>query len=434
MFSGAVSALRRGVSRIRGTSGGGSAYLRRRRLLAAASRKKGGNKKTQKKNKKNRKKTGAKKSARRSTRGGGGNDGSKILSQGAFGCVYAPGMRCPGSGSALSGSAAYPDQVSKLQLAGNAADTESEIGARVARIPQFQARFAPVTETCPLARAQAAGVTGACKPIANGNRDRGVVLMNMPFAGRQTLGEYIHDLPASVLPSRLRDLWIYLEDSIDLLGAHGIVHYDLKSNNIMFDARNKVPVIVDFGLSFHAPSLLALAERALAAPADSALAAEADDALPSAFYAYQPAYPAWCLETVLCSALWRGVKPGAKTKTRSVHDALTAAEVDGLAETVFAFYKENRSVQALVRLAHNATCDLDVAARGADMYNRHLALAEAMRGKTRGHATVTLLRTWHIWDKFALAGIFVSSLVSAKKSASTADRRQFLEHLTNTIL
>ena len=44
------------------------------------------------------------------------------------------------------------------------------------------------------------------------------------------------------------DIHKYLLNSVELLSHHGVLHCDLKSNNIMFHDENKVYVIIDFGL------------------------------------------------------------------------------------------------------------------------------------------------------------------------------------------
>jgi serine/threonine protein kinase len=58
----------------------------------------------------------------------------------------------------------------------------------------------------------------------------------------------------SVPPQRfLLEIWrthSYLLKAIDKLSSNGIVHYDLKDNNIMFDEKLNEPIIIDFGLSF----------------------------------------------------------------------------------------------------------------------------------------------------------------------------------------
>ena len=43
--------------------------------------------------------------------------------------------------------------------------------------------------------------------------------------------------------------YVYLLFSIYILDKYGIIHYDLKGENIMYDTTHKKPIIIDFGLS-----------------------------------------------------------------------------------------------------------------------------------------------------------------------------------------
>ena len=70
-----------------------------------------------------------------------------------------------------------------------------------------------------------------------------------------------------------------------MLNNHGIIHYDIKGENIMYDKSRDIPVIIDFGLSiikkdikpnFNDPDYI--------------------DRLSNYFYVYAPDYSLWCLD------------------------------------------------------------------------------------------------------------------------------------------
>ena len=77
----------------------------------------------------------------------------------------------------------------------------------------------------------------------------------------------------------------YLLFSLYMLNKHGIIHYDIKGENIMYDKSRDIPVIIDFGLSiikkdikpnFNDPDYI--------------------DRLSNYFYVYAPDYSLWCLD------------------------------------------------------------------------------------------------------------------------------------------
>ena len=76
-----------------------------------------------------------------------------------------------------------------------------------------------------------------------------------------------------------------------MLLSMNIVHYDLKGNNIMFNEINKLPLILDFGLSIKMDELKA-------------------DNLEKFFYIYAPEYTPWCLEIHYLSNCPTFVKTG----------------------------------------------------------------------------------------------------------------------------
>ena len=77
--------------------------------------------------------------------------------------------------------------------------------------------------------------------------------------------------------SLLINSYNHLLNSLQMLINMNIVHYDLKGNNIMVNRVNKLPLILDFGLSIKVDKLKS-------------------DILDKFFYTYAPEYAPWCLE------------------------------------------------------------------------------------------------------------------------------------------
>lgn len=371
---------------------------------------------------------------------------AQLVSQGAYGCIYRPSLRCgPGKLAAAAGRGSNNKYLSKLQRAGRAARTEIDIGARVARLPHFAQRFAPVVSSCPVTRAQIPRNDRAfrsCKPIqpkksssSQKTAPTDLVLMKMPVAGELTLAAYLSERRrrnGGRLPvSRLSDLWRALVDSVAMLnGRAQVLHYDLKDNNIMYHRGRHAPVIIDFGLSIFVPALLRGGDDGEGEDEDAAATLWRE-----AFYAFQPDYPPWCPESVLCSALWQGTAEKKKEEDDDMKkkkkagqndaaeeaamlmvggggdgdgvppprlllpsDVLGPDDVAALRQTVDACFQRHPTLRALLKRGSTA---LD-----AKRQRLH-GLASDCLGRTRLDASRRILGgSWQTWDRFALAGIF----------------------------
>jgi hypothetical protein len=349
--------------------------------------------------------------------------GGRLLSQGAYGCVYRPGLRCP---NARSGSGGVRGSVSKLQRAGRAASTEVAIGARIRQtMPRYAQRFAPVVESCAVSRSQLPeGTAKDCRAVADETEDAAadsapLVIMRMPSAGEQTLGKYLTRRGRTV--AQIAEAWRATRDALTQLADDaGVVHFDFKGDNAMWSRARRAPVIIDFGLALFVPALLGDAPPL--APVEKA-ATDADAALwRQGFFALHPAYSAWCPEAVLCAALWqseirgpqadgsestespskddaaavRGGGSGASHAWRGT-DVLGAPELDHMRTALAACFERHPTLQILM----GSGASQRLAARRAVLEE----WVAAQMGRTRLTASREMLRnTWRKWDRFALAG------------------------------
>ena len=67
----------------------------------------------------------------------------RLLSQGAYGCVFKPNITCDGS----TGNNRY---VSKIQNNDDSIQNELNIGKKISSIDKFHMFFAPILESCPV--------------------------------------------------------------------------------------------------------------------------------------------------------------------------------------------------------------------------------------------------------------------------------------------
>lgn len=397
--------------------------------------------------------------------------GGRLISQGAYGCVYKPGLRCPNA--PRGAAAAARGTVSKLQRAGRAASTEVAIGARIRQtMPRYAQRFAPVVESCAVRKTQLPeGTAEGCRAVKDDDEEEeeggksknknnnDLVIMRMPGAGEQTLGKYLSRRGRTL--SQIGEAWRALRDAfVQLADDAGVVHFDFKGDNAMWSRARRAPVLIDFGLALYVPALLGDAPP-LVAPVGSNDAQDADAALwRQGFFALHPAYASWCPEAVLCASLWqseiRGPQEDGSESTESPDkdeadgadargggasgggggsawrstDKLGAPELEHMRAALTACFERHPTFKLLLK-SSGEMIQPRLDARRAKLE----AWVAAQSGRTRLVAGRDMLRrTWRKWDRFALAGTVLNALLRRRGiSSSKEDQQKEFELLTSTL-
>ena len=175
---------------------------------------------------------------------------SKLLSQGGFGCVYHPGISCDGK--------AQKDRniVTKLQRMDFNAQNEIDIGDRIKDIPNYQLFYIPVIGHCPIKLSLIDNSTLKQCEVVSSNKNVEYILMDMNFVENYPFYEFLTDISKNKsIILNILDTYSFLCNSIKVLVAQGVVQFDFKSENILYSRKTQNPLIIDFGISFHAPSL-----------------------------------------------------------------------------------------------------------------------------------------------------------------------------------
>jgi len=283
---------------------------------------------------------------------------SKLLSQGGFGCVYYPGIRCDGGPEKSQGV------VTKLQKLDFNAQNEIDIGGRVKKIPNYQLFYIPVVSHCPIELSLIGASTLRQCEVASRRGDGEFILMNMDFVENYPFYEFLTDVSRnkkSIIVNIL-DTYSFLCNSVKILADQGLVQFDLKSENILYSRKTQNPLIIDFGISFHAPSLSS---------------GDWDDY----FYIYAPDYYIWPLEVHCINFLLN--EDSAKLSLASVERI--AREVTEHNKGLAVFTKDFR----------------------AD-YER--ACVDALRpyvGKSVDHTVGELVKHYKTWDNYSLSILYL---------------------------
>lgn len=214
----------------------------------------------------------------------------KLINKGKYGCIYKPGIRCSGK--------PWPVKyISKIQVIRSATSREIGVGKLLRKmVPNFAQYFAPILSSCPIdisvidkEEVRKCDVIQENMGLVSGSGSSARFSSNkIRYVGEMTLGDFLLDTFVKrprVFMKELVHTHQYLLKSLGLMEGLGLVHYDLKENNVVYDEEQSAPIVIDFGLAF------------LAADVGSSAVQQ----YKQFFYDPYEKYPPWCFDTVLLS-------------------------------------------------------------------------------------------------------------------------------------
>ena len=177
----------------------------------------------------------------------------------------------------------------------------------------------------------------------------------------------------------------------------GVVHYDIKATNVVFNTIDKNPIIIDFGLSF----LISDVRAALLLP-DS----ESVVALKQFFYGYFPDYDAWPLEVHIISYIVSTTLHTAPADAD--HDREVAVlTVDALRNMVEQFIARHHFIIYQTREYINK-----FRARAVSYFTRVAV------GRPGMEVIRELVADWKRWDFYSVAAMFLDMLEVIRETYS----------------
>ena len=233
---------------------------------------------------------------------------SKLLSQGGFGCIYYPGIKCNGKPQTNK------NVVSKLQKNDETSANEINIGKIIMSIRNYELYFLPVVSSCQVnIKSIDSKLLKECDIIKKEEEEKdkekdkkdkdkdkdkekdkkdkekdkkdNYILMEINYVNNKSFYTILIDMYASKkhIIVGLIENYTYLLESISVLLENEIVHYDIKSENILYDKNTHLPIIIDFGVSIDISFLNSTQKYGI-------------ETLEKYFYTYSPDYYIWCLE------------------------------------------------------------------------------------------------------------------------------------------
>ena len=160
--------------------------------------------------------------------------GGDLLSQGGFGCVFHPALLCSGKEEKTL------NNISKIVEKNDESMNEVDIGDIVKKIKDYNLFFIPVDTYCNV-DIEKIKLDDMSKCDITKNKKEQYMLLRMPYVRSDKFG--------SQNMKYVIRTYDYLLNSINKLLKAGVVHFDLKSENILYDRTLEVPLIIDFGIS-----------------------------------------------------------------------------------------------------------------------------------------------------------------------------------------
>jgi serine/threonine protein kinase len=313
----------------------------------------------------------------------------KLINDGTYGCVFHPGITCKGKQESLK-------YITKIQMNKRSIKNELRVSEKIKRIEGYARFFAPVLKDCVVRIAKEhSSEMLKCGIFENKDTNealsREYVSTKIRFVGDVDLSKY---LLFNVKPARfLSELWrthSYVLKAIHKMTSNGIVHYDLKDNNILFDAALNLPIIIDFGLSFLKTDLKS-------------------GNFESIFFVFAD-YNYWCIDIIACSYIFNDVGYElSKTETVREHELLEIYKVflygtnhisthGKLANLSFEFHSDNSS----------ETLD--------EFKMKYMKYFGKFVGKTWWSVYEELIQFVDTWDNYSAAAIYTILLKDARRA------------------
>lgn len=321
---------------------------------------------------------------------------SKLIKQGSYGCIFKPGIKCDGTIESKK-------YISKIQKKKARTENEPIIGKMITeKLEKTHERyFAPALNVCNVSLSVLKkGDIQKCKAI---NKEDDVikdeyVSIKLRFVGKETLESNINrhferDYYSFLM--RVIDTHLYLECALEELVKMRIIHFDLKGNNVMFSEQMKVPIIIDFGMSFEMKNLYS------------------DERLKTIFFSDYEKYPPWCMDIVFISHIIKSNKWDTKT-----------VKVTELEKIIDIFFNKNPVAIALQNTVNIGSYK--------SKWKQYVRTFENKKGKSVVNA---LLENWKTWDSYSV-NVMVLSFIES--SGVIREKNQFVneyvKHITNQLL
>jgi len=213
----------------------------------------------------------------------------KFLTRGGYGCVFHPGVSCKDDGPLTD------KYITKIQAGKDTSSREKVIGEKIKKIKNYADYYAPILSSCSVSLSNVSDSEikkcDIIKPDA-----LTYAASKLRYVGKNTLAKHLlakYTAKPIGISREIVATHKALLEGFKRLFAAGIIHYDVKENNVICEDKTGTAIIIDFGLSMDVSEMSANDYK-------------------DAFYVYGPDYGPWCLEIAMISYAANELKPDAK--------------------------------------------------------------------------------------------------------------------------
>lgn len=313
--------------------------------------------------------------------------GGELLSEGGFGCVFHPMINCQGKETDNT------NYVTKVQVKDESAKNEILVSEKIKQIPLYERFFSPITHTCIIRKRKLDDDLVQDCHIFHKVKHK-LVLMKMPYAGEYTYFDYILSLQQQEkkIMNVILTTYPYLLHALEKLVKNDVIHFDLKGNNIMFNTKRNIPLIIDFGLSIDFSEFT-------------------KERIPFYFYTYSPDYYIWCPEIHMINYLVHESEGKKLTKKSVKHICEEIVNENKIMNSLFSTKERDEYIRDMI-----------------DFFSRFI-------GKKDSTIINKLIEYRNTWDMFSLSLIFFK-LIQALQLHNRANNQtnKFIKVFTQLLM
>jgi serine/threonine protein kinase len=225
---------------------------------------------------------------------------TQLIDEGGYGCVFYPGINC-------NGKKENRKFITKIQKVNDTFKNEYNISQKVRKIRGYAKHFGPIIKVCPVKLTKTTiHEIQKCDKVASESKSTIesplYVSSKIRYVGKLNIGQYIQScILRRHSIAEVLDTHVYLLKGLAKLNANGIIHFDIKYDNIIYDETLRAPIIIDFGLSVYKPDL-------------------SPSTYSKDFYIFMT-YTYWCIDILICNYIFNKVQyENSKTEKVTEHE------------------------------------------------------------------------------------------------------------------
>ena len=316
----------------------------------------------------------------------GGNREIKLINSGTYGCVYRPEYTCKGQ----LGSDKY---ITKIQKDERSVLQEFNISKKIRNISGYVRHFSPVLKYCKVKiKRDVIPDIKKCDVFKNESEvsinSSDYYSMKIRYLGKEDLRKYMFSvMNVKIISNKIFKTYLHCLKSVQKLHSNGIVHFDLKYNNIMFDKRQHNPLFIDFGQSWTMDDL------------------RSENELSNIFFVFDE-YDYWCIDIVICSYIFKVI---GQENSKTV--LVTEQELDYVFN-VFVYGLEPKMDNGRTRIANDVFLYgmLNNPKKMYQFKDEFLKFAFPFLNKPWWELYSNLINYTNTWDCYSLAVIYLNML------------------------